>query len=231
MQSIVMPIKDTVTDNPYIIMRTQALTPEATRARSANSSSCAKPSMSANVANPQRLYITSVMCLCGWVCRISAGCSCSCSCSISVSSSWICPCCFSNPSGFSRNILIARMTSIPTAIYLMNSASKSNQDLNNTYAITTAIDDIKCATAIIPELRIPLNRAFLFLAEYTSAIGQPCPGSSPCRSPIMATPMYAGFMRPISFKSNLIISFEEAGIQIKERFLGDWTIRYIVQSF
>ncbi len=100
----------------------------------------------------------------------------------------------------------------------MNSASKSNQDLNNTYAITTAIDDIKCATAMIPELRIPLNRAFFFLAEYTSAIGQPCPGSSPCRSPIMATPMYAGFMRPTSYKYDLIISFEEAGIQIKEPF-------------
>ena len=199
----VMPIKDTVTDNPYIIMRTQALTPEATRARSANSSSCAKPSMSANVANPQRLYTTSVMC----------------SCSISISSSWICPCCFSNPSGFSRNILTARMTSIPAAIYLMNGASKSNQDLNNTYAMTTAIDDIKCATAMIPELRKPLNRALLFLAEYSSAIGQPCPGSSPCRSPIMATPMYAGFMRPISFKCNLIISFKEAGIQTNEPFL------------
>jgi hypothetical protein len=34
----------------------------------------------------------------------------------------------------------------------------------------------------------------------------------------MATPMYAGFMRPTSYKYDLIISFEEAGIQIKEPF-------------
>jgi hypothetical protein len=104
-----------------------------------------------------------------------------------------------------------------TAMNLMNGASKSNQDLNSTYTTTTAIDDMKCATAIMPELRKPLKKGLFFLAEYSSATGQPCPGSKPCRSPINATPMYAGLIRFTSSSYNLIISSSKEGIQIKER--------------
>jgi hypothetical protein len=103
---------------------------------------------------------------------------------------------------------------------LMNGASKSNQDLNSTYTTTTAIDDMKCATAIMPELRKPLKKGLFFLAEYSSATGQPCPGSKPCRSPINATPMYAGLIRFTSSSYNLIISSSKEGIQIKEAFFN-----------
>jgi hypothetical protein len=98
----------------------------------------------------------------------------------------------------------------------MNGASKSNQDLNKTYATTIAIDDMKCATAMMPELRKPLNNTFLFLAEYRSAIGQPCPGSSPCKSPINATPKYAGLIGPASSICSLIIAIFREVVQINQ---------------
>jgi hypothetical protein len=70
----------------------------------------------------------------------------------------------------------------------------------------------------MPELRKPLKKGLFFLAEYSSATGQPCPGSKPCRSPINATPMYAGLIRFTSSSYNLIISSSKEGIQIKEPF-------------
>ncbi len=108
------------------------------------------------------------------------------------------------------------MMSIPAAMYGMNGASKSNQDLSKTYAITTAIDDMKCATAMMLEIRKPLNNASLFLAEYRSAIGQPCPGSSPCKSPINATLKYAGLIGSASSICGLIIAIFREVVQINQ---------------
>jgi hypothetical protein len=54
------------------------------------------------------------------------------------------------------------------------------------------MDDARCPTPIMDELRVALKIAFFLLMEYSTATGQPCPGSKPCKSPIITTPMYAG---------------------------------------
>jgi hypothetical protein len=45
---------------------------------------------------------------------------------------------------------------------------------------------------ITDELRAALKKGFFLLMEYSTATGQPCPGSKPCKSPNITTPIYAG---------------------------------------
>jgi len=49
--------------------------------------------------------------------------------------------------------------------------------------------DARCPTPIMDELRIALATAVLFFMEYSTATGQPCPGSKPCKNPNIITPI------------------------------------------
>jgi len=57
------------------------------------------------------------------------------------------------------------MMSMAAATYFKRGIEMTRKELRKTYAITTAIEDIKWKNEIIPELTNPYNRGLLFLTE------------------------------------------------------------------
>jgi hypothetical protein len=51
------------------------------------------------------------------------------------------------------------------------------------YTSTTAIEERKCAPAIIEELMMPLSKGLLLRIPYNNATGQPWDGFTPCDRP------------------------------------------------
>jgi hypothetical protein len=66
------------------------------------------------------------------------------------------------------------------------------------YAITTAIEDTRCAPAIIEEVMIPLSIGLVVRIEYNNATGHPCEGFTPCDKPKPMTVSKGAAVRDIS---------------------------------